>query len=945
MNSFGVKGDFVKIDGKEYYKITNCDCIEPFLFTIVSANDIWMYIASNGAITAGRKDVEGAIFPYVSEDKLYHSTDSGVKTLVRITVDGKTCLWEPFSNSYIKSYKTKRNIYKSILGNEVIFEEINIDLGVCFKYKWQTCEKYGLVKTAYLENLNSYQIKAEIIDGFINILPYGIKPVVQANWSSLADGYKKTEIVENNSGVIYAMTSRIADTPSPEEMLKANFVWSICDFDYDIYIMETALADFASGKMKESISQYCSERGAYLMRFDALISPCKSCQWMIMADVGLDQVEIANLLSNIDSGKINSDIICKALEKSEKDLKCILAKSDAIQYTGDKMSSVHHLSNVSFNNMRGGLFLDNYEFEYSDFIDFVKVRNKDICLKHQDFFERIKEIKTVPKLKEESKKSNDKDLIRLCFEYLPVSFSRRHGDPSRPWNDFSIVLKNEDGTPVTNYQGNWRDIFQNWEAMSLSFPEYLDSIISKFLNASTADGFNPYKVSSDGIEWEMPDYDDPNATIGYWGDHQIIYLTRLIEWLKKYDTDKLRYLIENGAFTYADVPYEIVCFDKLMEDSKHTINHNMERDKAIMASVLKKGTDYKLKTQNGEIYYVSFAEKLIVPILAKMSNLVPGGGIWMNTQRPEWNDANNAIVGYGLSVVTVCHLKRHLSMCKGIFDEYAGRSFEISYDVYKWIENTSDIMKKYSSYIDEKSVNGQIRMNFLKELGTVADAYRKEIYTNSLSGKRKCSYDVIIEFIGLSLKYIDFTIESNKSESGLYHSYNYIDIKDKKVDIKHLKPMLEGQVAVLGCNSLNSSEAISLLEAMKNSGMTITRHLKDVSDENAVIEFEEYNRTCYGDTQYQGDMRGCIIKIGNDDGIRDMAYTYGGKEIIVPSVTTLGAVYPQIGTDIQIKVLSDNTEGRAADGYLFKPFITLSAKRRMRKGEELKICMKIKPVE
>ena len=142
MNSFGVKGDFVKIDGKEYYKITNCDCIEPFLFTIVSANDIWMYIASNGAITAGRKDVEGAIFPYVSEDKLYHSTDSGVKTLVRIIVDGKTCLWEPFSNSYIKSYKTKRNIYKSILGNEVIFEEINIDLGVCFKYKWQTCETY-----------------------------------------------------------------------------------------------------------------------------------------------------------------------------------------------------------------------------------------------------------------------------------------------------------------------------------------------------------------------------------------------------------------------------------------------------------------------------------------------------------------------------------------------------------------------------------------------------------------------------------------------------------------------------------------------------------------------------------------------------------------------------------------------------------------------------------
>jgi hypothetical protein len=35
-----------------------------------------------------------------------------------------------------------------------------------------------------------------------------------------------------------------------------------------------------------------------------------------------------------------------------------------------------------------------------------------------------------------------------------------------------------------------------------------------------------------------------------------------------------------------------------------------------------------------------------------MSNFIPEGGIWMNTQRPEWNDANNALVGNGVSMVT-----------------------------------------------------------------------------------------------------------------------------------------------------------------------------------------------------------------------------------------------------------------------------------------------------
>jgi hypothetical protein len=39
-----------------------------------------------------------------------------------------------------------------------------------------------------------------------------------------------------------------------------------------------------------------------------------------------------------------------------------------------------------------------------------------------------------------------------------------------------------------------------------------------------------------------------------------------------------------------------------------------------------------------------------------MSNLIPEGGIWMNTQRPEWND-NNALVGNGVSMVTLCYLR------------------------------------------------------------------------------------------------------------------------------------------------------------------------------------------------------------------------------------------------------------------------------------------------
>lgn len=65
------------------------------------------------------------------------------------------------------------------------------------------------------------------------------------------------------------------------------------------------------------------------------------------------------------------------------------------------------------------------------------------------------------------------------------------------------------------------------------------------------------------------------------------------------------------------------------------------------------GADAKLVlTKDGKVVHVNLAEKLLVPLMAKASNFVIGGGIWLNTQRPEWNDANNAIVGFGLSMVT-----------------------------------------------------------------------------------------------------------------------------------------------------------------------------------------------------------------------------------------------------------------------------------------------------
>ncbi len=274
---------------------------------------------------------------------------------------------------------------------------------------------------------------------------------------------------------------------------------------------------------------------------------------------------------------------------------------------------------------------------------------------------------TIGQLLDGARASRNPDLDRLAREYLPLTFSRRHGDPSRPWNRFEIALRDENGEPQLSFQGNWRDIFQNWEALAWSFPEYLESMVAVFLDATTADGYNPYRISRSGVDWEIPEPDNPWANIGYWSDHQIIYLLRLLETSARFHPGRLQGMLDSAIFTHADVPYRIAQYDQILVDPFETITFDEAHAELIDERVAVRGADGRLvHGLDGELVRVTLAEKLLLLLLAKVVNLVPDGGIWMNTQRPEWNDANNALVGRGLSVVTLAQLRRYVEFVRGL---------------------------------------------------------------------------------------------------------------------------------------------------------------------------------------------------------------------------------------------------------------------------------------
>ena len=148
-----LSGEFVKINEETFYKISGYNEMDPFFITIVSNSDHWMFLSSNGGITAGRKNPDSALFPYYTVDKIQDSGEiTGSKSIFLVSRGKDTYLWEPYSDKYSGVYKIQRNLYKSIYGNKIIFEEINEQLKITFSYCWMNSERFGIIRKSVLSN-------------------------------------------------------------------------------------------------------------------------------------------------------------------------------------------------------------------------------------------------------------------------------------------------------------------------------------------------------------------------------------------------------------------------------------------------------------------------------------------------------------------------------------------------------------------------------------------------------------------------------------------------------------------------------------------------------------------------------------------------------------------------------------------------------------------------
>ncbi len=740
------------------------------------------------------------------------------------TRGGQSVLWEPFSTCAPAGPHLTRNLYKNVAGDKLVFEEVNDALGLTFRYAWRTSDRYGFVRTAWLHNHGGESCTVHLLDGMQNLLPYGATVALQTGMSNLLDAYKRSELDPATGLGIFALSATLTDRAEPSESLKATVAWQV-GLAAPTYLLSSAPAwglprrpscDPGRGHQgpprrvpRQHDAGPCSRRRTELehrgRRQPGSRRPSPACSTCWRA-----------------SGRRWPACSSRISPAAPPNCWAWSPPPMASSTRPTSLTTAHHFANVTFNIMRGGIFVGNGHVAKEDLLDFVRVRNRTLLAPNTPsaaFLADLPDSIFVADLYARAAATGVPDLIRLCYEYLPLTFSRRHGDPSRPWNQFSINLRNPDGRRRLDYQGNWRDIFQNWEPLAWSYPMFTLGMIARFLNATTVDGYNPYRVIA------------RRHRVGGSRPRQSLVQHRLLE----RPPDRLpakaarsrrpvparrtggaaRPALSSAMPTYptAFAPMPPCCATRCS-----TIDFDRDKQAAIVRRTQELGADGKLvMTPGGQVLHVTLAEKLLVLLLAKLTNLVPEGGIWMNTQRPEWNDANNALVGKGLSVVTAAYLRRYIVFCRrtpcGGRPRLPAQLGGHGTAGRRSLASSKSIRVQLAGAFDPAA-----RRAFMDALGAVAGDYRWLYYHDGLSGEvADVAAGDVLALLDLALAYVDHTLRADRRADGLYHAYNILRLAAGEASVTTLYEMLEGQVAILSSGLLNSDEALALLHTLRGS--------------------------------------------------------------------------------------------------------------------------------
>ena len=632
---------------------------------------LWSFYTNRGqAINSfGIHHKGNAIMEFNPANTAYENTPvKGFRTFVRVNGE----YFEPFC-VYAPQAKRRMEIEKNLL---TISEEGH-GLRITVRYSILPNESIGaLVRHVTVENISGAELALELVDGMPQIIPYGIQNGQYKEMSNLFKSWTDIRNIENKAP-FYTMRASSDDSAEVTEIEGGYFYLAVKDGELQPVIYDKKVIFSYEDSMREAVN---------------------------FREKGLEGVLAGEQC-------FANKVPCGFLPVSER-----LPAEGRLEFTAFcGFAPSEGLLNEKAKSFCADGYVEHKEAEARALVD--------------DFTKDVRTKTANPLFDEYMEQCYLDNFLRGGYPFVIGEgekkavvhlFSRKHGDPERDYNFFSIA-----GEYYSQGNGNYRDVCQNRRNDVFFRPEIGAFNVKHFYSLVQMDGYNPLGIKP--CTFTLPEENraeaealvaanvkDPEGQVlkvlkgaftpgqitnaiaahqltvtgnegtlvngliglseeqfeanfgeGYWSDHWDYNLDLVENYLLIYPEKKDALLFGDDSYRY----YDSVGVVRPRIDT-HVLSRGKVRqygslchceEKAARPGFQADGTNW-LKDKNGKDVTATLFGKMMTLAVNKFALLDSYGmGIEMEGGKPGWNDAMNGLPGlFGSSMPETLELKRLL---------------------------------------------------------------------------------------------------------------------------------------------------------------------------------------------------------------------------------------------------------------------------------------------
>ena len=733
----------------------------------------WAFYVNRGQVMSsfGVQDKNGAILEFFPAYTAYQIVNKiGFRTFIK-------CRGKVHEIFGVENKKAKRNLY--IQREQIRIEEINKNLGLKIAVTYfglPNMSIASLVRKVEVTNYRKRPINFEIVDGLSQIFTPGTEHGTYKVMSNLLRSWMDVYNLENNVA-FYKNRASTGDSAEVSSISEGNFYVSFIDEKLIKPIVDPSLI-FGNDK------SYTIAKNFIVNDVDTILNSYQNYANKVPCGFTLKRAT----LNENETLRINT----------------IIGKTFSLEALNELL-----------NDIVSDKFVDDKQKEN---IEVVESMMKDVNVDTKDtlFNEYIKNTYLDNMLRGgypfSFKAGDNKD-------YIYYLYSRRHGDPERDYNFFSIAPEY-----YSQGNGNFRDICQNRRSDSIINRNVKDYNLYYFMNLIQLDGYNPLGIN--GATFELVDKEKVNEiynrcfashkelmtdllsnkftpgsivnTIENYNVNTLVnedeYLSIILENSKQnieadfgegFWIDHFTYLLdllESYLAVYPDLDKEVI-FDRkdykyyesdalvqprhakivLTPDGKVRQYGALYHPDLVKVEKfnLKRGTNWA-KDYNGKEVTTNLYSKLYVLAVNKFALLDNQGiGIEMEAGKPGWNDAMNGLPGlFGSGVSETFELIRIVDTLINLTSKYPN---EVAILPSELIE----LQNKISQYLDENLSD----FEYWDKVSTSKEEYR-EILRVGIKEQKEVPVNELSSFLNKMKKKLELAINKAKEiGNGIYPTF------------------------------------------------------------------------------------------------------------------------------------------------------------------------------